>query len=113
MGGGGYERISCFNVPKATSTVHVLYCGGVHYDALVPTSAVQEKKAIHPGKNTTKLQSWEQKGNNSAKFRPSLAASWGHSQHHRLSPSLSSHTPFKNKIKHKKYGQKNSYKRRW
>lgn len=32
----GYKRISCFDVPGATRTVHVLYRGGVHYDALVP-----------------------------------------------------------------------------
>ena len=35
---GTYKRISCFDydgrgTPK---TIHVLYCGGVHYDALVP-----------------------------------------------------------------------------
>lgn len=33
----GFERISCFNCPqKAKQTIHVLYQGGVHYDALVP-----------------------------------------------------------------------------
>lgn len=31
-----FKRISCFDSPSATSTVHVLYQGGVHYDALVP-----------------------------------------------------------------------------
>lgn len=32
---GGFKRISCFDCPGAGSnTVHVLYCGGVHYDAL-------------------------------------------------------------------------------
>ena len=32
-----YKRISCFDCEKgARATVHVLYCGGVHYDALVP-----------------------------------------------------------------------------
>ncbi len=35
-GGGGFKRISCFDYPGARQTVHVLYCGGVHYDALVP-----------------------------------------------------------------------------
>eukprot|EP00928_Gymnodinium_smaydae_P061731 TRINITY_DN45753_c0_g1_i1.p1 TRINITY_DN45753_c0_g1~~TRINITY_DN45753_c0_g1_i1.p1 ORF type:complete len:368 (+),score=28.08 TRINITY_DN45753_c0_g1_i1:67-1170(+) len=36
--GGAYERISCFDCPRATKrTVHVLYQGGVHYDALVPS----------------------------------------------------------------------------
>jgi hypothetical protein len=39
FGGGGYKRISCFDVSNATRTVHVLYCGGVHYDALVPNSS--------------------------------------------------------------------------
>lgn len=35
--GGAFERISCFDSPKPTKqTVHVLYQGGVHYDALVP-----------------------------------------------------------------------------
>mmetsp|Transcript_42311 Transcript_42311/g.111926 ORF Transcript_42311/g.111926 Transcript_42311/m.111926 type:complete len:368 (+) Transcript_42311:118-1221(+) len=35
--GGAYERISCFDSPEQTKkTVHVLYQGGVHYDALVP-----------------------------------------------------------------------------
>jgi hypothetical protein len=34
---GGFERISCFNSPQPTKqTIHVLYQGGVHYDALVP-----------------------------------------------------------------------------
>lgn len=31
-----FKRISCFNVPHPKQTVHVLYQGGVHYDALVP-----------------------------------------------------------------------------
>lgn len=31
----GYLRISCFDVKGAKKTVHVLYQGGVHYDALV------------------------------------------------------------------------------
>lgn len=35
---GAFERISCFDSPKPTNrTVHVLYQGGVHYDALVPS----------------------------------------------------------------------------
>jgi len=35
--GGGFERISCFDSPTPTQrTIHVLYQGGVHYDALVP-----------------------------------------------------------------------------
>lgn len=34
--GGGYKRISCFQNPTARRTIHVLYQGGVHYDALVP-----------------------------------------------------------------------------
>lgn len=33
---GGYKRISCFDVDGARKTVHVLYCGGVHFDALEP-----------------------------------------------------------------------------
>eukprot|EP00747_Dinoflagellata_sp_TGD_P185471 gnl/TRDRNA2_/TRDRNA2_42036_c0_seq1.p1 gnl/TRDRNA2_/TRDRNA2_42036_c0~~gnl/TRDRNA2_/TRDRNA2_42036_c0_seq1.p1 ORF type:complete len:488 (-),score=72.00 gnl/TRDRNA2_/TRDRNA2_42036_c0_seq1:95-1558(-) len=36
----GYKRISCFDCPdpsKDTPTIHVLYQGGVHYDALVPS----------------------------------------------------------------------------
>ncbi|GBG28786.1 Ubiquitin thioesterase OTU1 [Hondaea fermentalgiana] len=33
--GGGFKRISCFNLPGATRTVRVLYCGGIHYNALV------------------------------------------------------------------------------
>eukprot|EP00947_MAST-08B_sp_MAST-8B-sp1_P003485 g3485.t1 len=33
-GGGGFKRISCFDVPGARKTVHVLYGGRVHYDAL-------------------------------------------------------------------------------
>jgi len=32
----GYKRISCFDHPMATNTVHVLYRGSMHYDALVP-----------------------------------------------------------------------------
>lgn len=34
-----FKRISCFDSPNATRTVHVLYQGGVHYDALVPLVA--------------------------------------------------------------------------
>jgi len=35
--GGTFERISCFDCPQPTDrTIHVLYQGGVHYDALVP-----------------------------------------------------------------------------
>lgn len=35
--GGTFERISCFDSPERTKrTVHVLYQGGVHYDALLP-----------------------------------------------------------------------------
>jgi len=34
---GAFERISCFDSPTPTKqTIHVLYQGGVHYDALVP-----------------------------------------------------------------------------
>lgn len=34
---GGFKRISRFDCPgKASKTVHVLYQGGVHYDALLP-----------------------------------------------------------------------------
>eukprot|EP00928_Gymnodinium_smaydae_P070101 TRINITY_DN54038_c0_g1_i1.p1 TRINITY_DN54038_c0_g1~~TRINITY_DN54038_c0_g1_i1.p1 ORF type:complete len:385 (+),score=32.02 TRINITY_DN54038_c0_g1_i1:91-1245(+) len=34
----GFRRISCFSAPQPTTdTVHVLYQGGVHYDALVPS----------------------------------------------------------------------------
>merc|ERR1711920_1136444 len=36
--GGQFERISCFDSPAPTKrTIHVLYQGGVHYDALIPT----------------------------------------------------------------------------
>jgi len=31
-----FKRISCFDSPNAAKTVHVLYQGGVHYDALQP-----------------------------------------------------------------------------
>jgi len=37
--GGEFKRISCFDSPNAARTIHVLYQGGVHYDALVPLSA--------------------------------------------------------------------------
>lgn len=33
---GEFKRISCFDTPNAEKTVHVLYQGGVHYDALQP-----------------------------------------------------------------------------
>jgi hypothetical protein len=36
---GGFKRISCFDVPHAEKTLHVLYRGGVHYDTLVPGDA--------------------------------------------------------------------------
>jgi len=34
-----FKRISCFDCPNASRTIHVLYQGGVHYDALVPLGA--------------------------------------------------------------------------
>jgi hypothetical protein len=35
MASRGYKRISCFDCPgRANKTIHVLYQGGVHYDAL-------------------------------------------------------------------------------
>lgn len=34
--GQGFKRISCFDSPGASRTVHILYAGRVHYDALVP-----------------------------------------------------------------------------
>jgi len=34
--GAEFKRISCFDNPNASRTVHVLYQGGVHYDALQP-----------------------------------------------------------------------------
>lgn len=34
-----FKRISCFDSPNATRTIHVLYQGGVHYDALVALAA--------------------------------------------------------------------------
>jgi len=34
--GPEFKRISCFDNPNASRTIHVLYQGGVHYDALVP-----------------------------------------------------------------------------
>lgn len=34
--GAEFKRISCFDSPNAMKTIHVLYQGGVHYDALVP-----------------------------------------------------------------------------
>jgi len=43
-GGGGYKRISVFDVKGADKTVHVLYCGGVHYDALVPQGQIIKMK---------------------------------------------------------------------
>jgi len=33
---GDFLRISCFDDPEARKTVHVLYQGGVHFDALLP-----------------------------------------------------------------------------
>lgn len=38
-GNSEFKRISCFDSPNATRTIHVLYQGGVHYDALVPLPA--------------------------------------------------------------------------
>lgn len=36
--GGTYKRISCFDTPGSKRTVHVLYQGRCHYDALVPVA---------------------------------------------------------------------------
>jgi len=37
--GNEFKRISCFDCPNASKTIHVIYQGGVHYDALVPLAA--------------------------------------------------------------------------
>lgn len=37
--GAEFKRISCFDSPNAQKTIHVLYQGGVHYDALQPLAA--------------------------------------------------------------------------
>lgn len=37
--GAEFKRISCFDSPNAMRTIHVLYQGGVHYDALQPLTA--------------------------------------------------------------------------
>jgi hypothetical protein len=34
--GNSYKRISCFDVAGARRTLHVLYGGRMHYDALIP-----------------------------------------------------------------------------
>lgn len=34
-----FKRISCFDAPSAAKTIHVLYQGGVHYDALIPLTS--------------------------------------------------------------------------
>lgn len=34
--GNSYKRISCFDVTGARRTLHVLYGGRMHYDALIP-----------------------------------------------------------------------------
>ena len=34
--GRGFKRITCFDQQGASRTVHILYGGRVHYDALVP-----------------------------------------------------------------------------
>jgi len=34
-----FKRISCFDAPGAAKTIHVLYQGGVHYDALQPLAS--------------------------------------------------------------------------
>lgn len=36
----GFKRISCFDCPEARKTIHVLYQGGVHYDALEPLQPI-------------------------------------------------------------------------
>ena len=33
---GKFKRISCFDQPGSRRTIHILYGGRVHYDALVP-----------------------------------------------------------------------------
>lgn len=41
---GEFRRISCFENPDALRTIHVLYQGGLHYDALVPLSPLGKKE---------------------------------------------------------------------
>lgn len=51
---GGYERISCFDAPArcnsgrgVVGTVHILYQGGVHYDAFLPDVAELAQAVAH------------------------------------------------------------------
>jgi hypothetical protein len=64
---GGYERISCFDAPcgggeapgaaGAASTVHILYQGGVHYDALLPETAELAAAVARAAQRTAKASS--------------------------------------------------------
>ena len=50
---GGFKRISCFDVPSPKAILHVLYCGGIHYDALVVNSlrgVTNSGARVHGGK---------------------------------------------------------------
>jgi hypothetical protein len=47
MRGGKYKRISCFNVKGNKQTVHVLYAGRMHFDALIPGSGGGLKGSAH------------------------------------------------------------------
>lgn len=63
---GGFERISCFDAPAAANrsrlndTLHILYRGGVHYDALlVETAELQEVLARAPSPSKQQQQQQE------------------------------------------------------
>ena len=67
-GGGGVKRISCFdylktgqyNQKEAIPTIHVLYRGGIHYDALVVDEAeiVRTPPPVSSQNNSNKLGSF-------------------------------------------------------
>lgn len=88
----GFQRISCFDVPNkqgsSKATLHVLYCGGVHYDALIPTSELQLRQSLRPQSHQT-----SNPARSGAQLRPQYPHQhqhqrWGHqqqnqNQHHR------------------------------
>lgn len=76
---GGFERISCFDAPSSKgngargihTTIHILYGGGVHYDALVPElselqTALARSVKESPRKNPKQQN---QRHNNNSRLR--------------------------------------------
>lgn len=90
--GRGFERISCFDAPcgggggagggaprpaDAAGTVHILYQGGVHYDALLPEGAELAAAVAQAAHRPVKASARAGQGGAQARGPPAGPRHWG------------------------------------